>query len=1036
MAHLLIVTLGPIQDFIAAARRTRDLWFGSWLLSELSKATAQAMARECGLDALVFPGVFKSGELGPETETSVANKIVVRVPNGKDPAAVARRGEEGMRERLKVVRGEAFERIRPLDPLHFDRPTAEAQVEDLIEFAWVSAPEHGDGYADARSRAETLLAARKNTRLWGQVSWGAQVPKSSIDGERESVLHEALFDSVGKNGGPAPEEVRRRYGVGPTERLCGVGLLKRHGTHSSKKYAHRFLSTGHLAAWPLYQRTKEKPDEELREAWKKYLLELGEGGVILKEQEIYQAGGWTHPVLGDYDGSLLFENRLPELFEDVIDTERRTEGLRKAKAALAGFLSKLGVQTPLPYYAILVADGDHMGKAIERQKGFKDHQRLSTCLAEFAKSVRSTVESGYAGELVYSGGDDVLAFVPLHHAVACARKLAEDFKERLSGFPANEEGQTPTLSAGIGVSYFLEPLRRALHLARKAEELAKERRNSLAIIVDKRSGPPVKVSGVWGTLDKRLEDYVWLHREDKVPDGAAYELEELARLLEGAKGEEKENLEKLVRKEAERILRRKQPGQGEEKGIDAKVLGRLFKDLDETLIAAPGEQEDSTLKAAPGKHKDSTLSKVANRLIVARLFAQAAEQAGEKSIPPEAALMNVWLIEPLDPLIARDGRPAAVGRFDTVDFPYPSMLAGAVRTRMGSQNGAFSLPGSALAELKEKVIVEGPLLAELEANGGEIREWFAPAPRDAVFLLGEGDRVALKRLIPRPLSGGEAMDSLGNGLVPLGFQGGETYGKPPKGIPSFWKWSAFETWLTAPEDRSEVDFLSLGIDRLPVEKRAHLAIQPGERVGIDGMLFQTAGLRFLQEGDSRLSPRRFAMSLRCKGASVAGRDLSLETQIAPLGGERRLARWSPASAQWPQMPEAIREKIVASRRARLILLTPAIFGNGARPGWSGERWPQDNSVKVTVSAACVPRYAVVSGWDLAAENDPGKPKGRPKRTRRLAAAGSVYFLELEGTKEDLLRWCDETWFACVSDDVQDRRDGFGLAVLGTWEEAR
>ena len=37
MAHVLIVTLGPIQDFIAAARRTRDLWFGSWLLSELSK---------------------------------------------------------------------------------------------------------------------------------------------------------------------------------------------------------------------------------------------------------------------------------------------------------------------------------------------------------------------------------------------------------------------------------------------------------------------------------------------------------------------------------------------------------------------------------------------------------------------------------------------------------------------------------------------------------------------------------------------------------------------------------------------------------------------------------------------------------------------------------------------------------------------------------------------------------------------------------------------------------------------------------------
>lgn len=400
--------------------------------------------------------------------------------------------------------------------------------------------------------------------------------------------------------------------------------------------------------------------------------------------------------------------------------------------------------------------------------------------------------------------------------------------------------------------------------------------------------------------------------------------------------------------------------------------------------------------------------------------------------------MNVWLVEPLDPLIARDGRPAAVGRFDTVDFPYPSMLAGAVRTRMGSQNGAFSLPGSALTELKEKVIVQGPLLAELNANGGEIQEWFAPAPRDTVFLLGEGDRVALKRLIPRPLSDGEAMDSLDeSGLVPLNFQGTETYGKPPKEVPCFWNWRAFESWLSAPKDQPEVDLSSLGTNRLPVETRAHLAIQPGERVGIDGMLFQTSGLRFLQEGDSRLSPRRFAMSLRCKGASVAGRDLSLEAQIAPLGGERRLARWSPASAQWPPLPEAIREKIVASRLARLVLLTPAAFKKGVLPAWNGGRWPLGGPVVATVRAASVPRPAVVSGWDLSAKNEPDKPKGRPKPTRRLAAAGSVYFLALQGgTEEDVRRWCDETWLACISDDEQDRRDGFGLAVLGTWEEAR
>jgi len=398
--------------------------------------------------------------------------------------------------------------------------------------------------------------------------------------------------------------------------------------------------------------------------------------------------------------------------------------------------------------------------------------------------------------------------------------------------------------------------------------------------------------------------------------------------------------------------------------------------------------------------------------------------------------MNVWLIEPLDPLIARDGRPAAVGRFDTVAFPYPSMVAGAVRTRMGSQNGAFSLPSSALGELKEKVIVQGPLLGELCSNCGVVRQWLAPAPQDAVFLRDDGGCVSLKRLIPRPLDPGEAMDSIGEqGLVPLGYQGAETYGKPPKGVPSFWNWSDFEAWLTTPGDRTGVDLSSLGTGHLPVETRTNLALQPGERVGIDGMLFQTSGLRFLQKGESRLSPRRFALSLRCQGAIVDGRELALNEQIAPLGGERRLARWSSASQEWPRMPDAIRESIVATSRARLILLTPAIFANGAVPGWSGHAWPLGGPVTAGVHAVSVQRPAVVSGWDLAAKNESGKA-GRPKKTRRLAAAGTVYFLHLSGTKEDIRQWCEKAWLGCVSDDAQDRGDGFGLAVLGTWEEVQ
>ncbi|HEX3555842.1 MAG TPA: type III-B CRISPR-associated protein Cas10/Cmr2 [Thermoanaerobaculia bacterium] len=604
MAQLLIVTLGPIQDFIAAARRSRDLWFGSWLLSELSKATARAMAEECGLEALVFPGILKPKELQPGSLTSVANKIVLRVPDGKDPAAVASLGERGMRDRLHQLRDEAFSNIH--GP-HFIRPRAEDQVEDLIEYVWVSTPERSvDGYSAAREKAESLLAARKNTRLWNPVSWGDQVPKSSIDGERESVLHEHLFDSIGEEGELTPEQARQQYGVGKTERLCGVGLLKRHGTRANSKYAHRFLSTGHLAAWPLYSRTRELADPELATAWGKYVKALENGGINLREQEIVQGDGWIHDSLfGRYDGSLLFEGRLAELFKEAENPDRRQ--LQDATVALAELLKKIGVPTPLPYYAILLADGDHMGKAIERQKTFEKHRELSRQLDQFAQRVRTIVERDHGGELIYSGGDDVLAFVPLHKVIGCARELAAEFQRQLAGFPIHEDEEkkeVPTLSAGIGISHFMDPMGGALKLARKAESLAKVERNSLAVIVDKRSGPPVEVVGKWKLFDVRLDAYVEMHRQDQVPDGAAYELRELARLLEGAQGAAKAGLEELVRREAERILRRKQPQHGVEQEIAEEVLKSLIADV-----------------------KELPLSEVADRLIVARLLAQAAEEA-------------------------------------------------------------------------------------------------------------------------------------------------------------------------------------------------------------------------------------------------------------------------------------------------------------------------------------------------------------------------------------------------------------------------
>jgi len=49
--------LGPVQDFIQAARSTRDLWSGSYLLSWLMAAGLKALSVEVGPDAVVFPNL-------------------------------------------------------------------------------------------------------------------------------------------------------------------------------------------------------------------------------------------------------------------------------------------------------------------------------------------------------------------------------------------------------------------------------------------------------------------------------------------------------------------------------------------------------------------------------------------------------------------------------------------------------------------------------------------------------------------------------------------------------------------------------------------------------------------------------------------------------------------------------------------------------------------------------------------------------------------------------------------------------------------
>lgn len=630
MSYLMIISIGPVQEFIASARRSRDLWFGSWLLSEISKAAAKKIMDEKG--ELIFPSPINSTDLADDSGFSVVNKVVAQIETN-DVQVFCKNIYEAMTDRLKKISANAFSELKSSKvKIHWNN--ADAQLKDLVEFYWAAYPFDGNDYDPALKRVNVLLAARKATRNFKQVTWGDSVPKSSLDGSRESVIDEDVFDEL-RNGKLTEKELRINYGVrDPKERLCGVSLLKRHGKPvKNKQGIDSFFSTSHVAALPLLSRLKDK------DAVKTYLDKL-KNLLNISDKEVRAYLGHVprnatlkpHKYFCNddgsllYDGRLLFEERLREFFTDKPIFE-------KAKDALREFIGTLNrdnlpsVSQPHPYYAILHADGDRMGAVIDEQakQGSEKHKETSQALSGFAGEVKKIVEENHCGSSIYAGGDDVLALLPLHTALQCARALANEFKKALGKF-ADEDGKTPTLSVGIAIGHHLDPLQDTLNLAREAEKVAKKEvpnkqapeKNALAVALSKRSGTDRTVKGSWdkakneGALDYRLNRFVFLHLKDELPDGAAYELRDLALRLKPPKDateEEKKNLLEAQRTEAKRILKRKQPKGGEQKTIADEVYEYLHGLIDSPVLS---------------------LEQLADEIIVAREFAKAIEQAGIK----------------------------------------------------------------------------------------------------------------------------------------------------------------------------------------------------------------------------------------------------------------------------------------------------------------------------------------------------------------------------------------------------------------------
>lgn len=515
---VLIFTFSPIQQFIAAARRTSDLYVGSKMLAQLSQAAARAIEQH---GTLIYPA---------ELSLDVPNKIVARIPEAR-AGVIVQGAQQALIDEWQRIAKTASRALRRLDPTPDGVWQAiwERQTARHWETYWVVASTADRSYRVAYEEATRALDAAKRTRLFE----ASEEPglKDSLSGQREA-LHTAGQDARAYWAAVSQQVIPAKLRPDGRERLDAIGVVKRFSELADQT---RFPSTSTVASADFLARASEH-----LAGYRHALRELlGD-----RLYRVRDDGDWP------YDGDLLFTETLtPERLSASYGlTNPDPLKLQTAQRALTEVYKLVG-DRPSPYFAVLVLDGDSIGERVGECLTAPDpetaHRELSQRLTTFARQV-NPIAKQYQGSLVYNGGDDVLALAPLSSAMSLARALAREFEAVTGG----------TASAGVALVHHLYPLGAALRAARQAEASAKQfenrrtnrRKDAVSVCALKRGGETLEARSSWDLVEEVLPEVVKWFGEEALSSRFAYDVAQTAHNLPEANEAFKAEMKRLIKR--------------------------------------------------------------------------------------------------------------------------------------------------------------------------------------------------------------------------------------------------------------------------------------------------------------------------------------------------------------------------------------------------------------------------------------------------------------------------------------------------------
>ena len=479
-------TLGPVQGFVAQARRTRDFWAGSFLLSWLAGAAMQTVIAQKG--TIAFP-TADEGYLGwlrgkesdqRPRQGGIPNRFKATVGEHFQPALVEQAVRDAWRAVAERVWWEDLERHCQRDPV--SRVIWDRQINGFWEIAWALGDD--DSLLDRRKNWRTQLAPDEaGIKCSVMAGWQELSGLPAPDREALDTFWQPIREQCGRD-------------LADDETLCAIAFVKRRFPHCFEQVEAKMPGDWTLHGWRVNPRTPSTLDLAAA-PWLARVVQEESDAMLLRLHEaakpLFSPGDSgidrLRGVKDAYQMRSLNALNSSAVFSHVLDNKKECPDQAAARAMKQAIKALHLKEPPSPFYAILLMDGDRLGELL-RASG----SAVSKALDRFTGKVPHIVDQ-HNGFLIYAGGDDVLALLPLEDALQCAAAVRQCY---LDAFAAHN--LESTISAAVEYAHVKLPLTRILGDAHQLlDEVAKEQRgrDALAVRVWKPGGRALEWAMPW-----------------------------------------------------------------------------------------------------------------------------------------------------------------------------------------------------------------------------------------------------------------------------------------------------------------------------------------------------------------------------------------------------------------------------------------------------------------------------------------------------------------------------------------------------------